>query len=64
MSLPKKARRTLTILDLICGFILAIAVFLWGYLFAIKTNNKKISEISYKIEQLKKLINEDTEDIE
>ena len=61
MSLPKKARRTLTILDLICGFVLAIAVFLWGYMFGIKTNDKKISEISYKIEQLKKFINEDME---
>ena len=49
----------MTTLDLICGFIFAIAVFLWGYLFGIKTNDKKIAEISYKIEQLKKLLNED-----
>ena len=54
----------MTILELICWLVFTIAVFLWGYLFGIKTNDKKIAEISYKIEQLKKLINEDTEDIE
>lgn len=62
MSLQKKARRTLTILELICWLIFTIAVFLWGYLFGIKTNDKKIAEISYKIEQLKKLLNEDMEE--
>ena len=52
----------MTTLELIGWIVFMIAVFLWGYLFGIKTNDKKIAELSYKIEQLKKFLNEDMEE--
>ena len=52
----------MTTLELISWVVFTIAVFLWGYLFGIKTNDKKIAELSYKIEQLKNFLNEDMEE--